>query len=94
MELKETEKRLLDAVSHIIENDGFTKIGVNRIASQAACDKVLIYRYFGGLDGHALAGGGKQEAIAGIDGDCNDIVGGHGCGGAAGTDFRQPHGAD
>ena len=51
MELKETEKRLLDAVSHIIENDGFTKIGVNRIASQAGCDKVLIYRYFGGLDG-------------------------------------------
>lgn len=51
MELKETEKRLLAAVSHIIENDGFTKIGVNRIANRAGCDKVLIYRYFGGLDG-------------------------------------------
>lgn len=51
MELKETEKRLLEAVSQIIENDGFTKIGVNRIANQAGCDKVLIYRYFGGLDG-------------------------------------------
>lgn len=51
MELKETEKNLLEAVSHIIENDGFTKIGVNRIANQAGCDKVLIYRYFGGLDG-------------------------------------------
>ncbi len=51
MELKETEKNLLEAVSHIIENDGFSKIGVNRIANQAGCDKVLIYRYFGGLDG-------------------------------------------
>lgn len=51
MELKETEKKLLEAVSYIIENDGFTKIGVNRIANQAGCDKVLIYRYFGGLDG-------------------------------------------
>lgn len=51
MELKETEKRLLEAVSQIIESDGFTKIGVNRIANQAGCDKVLIYRYFGGLDG-------------------------------------------
>lgn len=51
MELKETEKNLLDAVSHIIENDGFTKIGVNRISNKAGCDKVLIYRYFGGLDG-------------------------------------------
>lgn len=38
-------------MSHIVENDGFTKIGVNRIANQAGCDKVLIYRYFGGLDG-------------------------------------------
>lgn len=47
MELKETEKRLLEAVNHIVENDGFTKIGVNRIANQAGCDKVLIYRYFG-----------------------------------------------
>lgn len=51
MELKETEKNLLEAVSHIIVTDGFTKIGVNRIAKQAGCDKVLIYRYFGGLDG-------------------------------------------
>lgn len=51
MELKETEKNLLEAVSYIIENDGFTKIGVNRIANQARCDKVLIYRYFGGLGG-------------------------------------------
>lgn len=41
MELKETEKNLLDAVSHIIENDGFTKIGVNRIANKAGCDKDL-----------------------------------------------------
>ena len=39
-------------MSHIVENDGFTKIG-ELIASlnQAGCDKVLIYRYFGGLDG-------------------------------------------
>lgn len=51
MGMKETEKNLLDAVSHIIENDGFSKIGVNRVANQAGCDKVLIYRYFGGLDG-------------------------------------------
>lgn len=51
MKLKETEKNLLEAVSHIIENDGFSKIGINRIANQAGCDKVLIYRYFGGLDG-------------------------------------------
>lgn len=51
MELKGTEKNLLEAVSQIIETDGFTKIGINRIAKIAGCDKVLIYRYFGGLEG-------------------------------------------
>lgn len=55
MELKATEKRLLEAVSKIIEDEGFTKIGINRIARQAQCDKVLIYRYFGGLDGLLVA---------------------------------------
>ena len=43
MELKETEKRLLEAVSKVIEEEGFTKIGINRIESQAKCDKELIY---------------------------------------------------
>lgn len=51
MELRNAEKRLLTAISQIIENDGFIKIGVNKVAKQAKCDKVLIYRYFGGLDG-------------------------------------------
>ena len=55
MKLKETEKRLLEAVSKVIEEEGFTKIGINRIAKQAQCDKVLIYRYFGGLDGLLVA---------------------------------------
>ena len=51
MGLRNTEKRLLAAVGEIIENEGFVKIGVNKVAKQAKCDKVLIYRYFGGLDG-------------------------------------------
>lgn len=51
MELRNAEKRLLIAVSQIIENEGFNKIEVNKIAKQAKCDKVLIYRYFGGLEG-------------------------------------------
>lgn len=51
MELRNAEKRLIVAISQIIENEGFSKIGVNKVAKQAKCDKVLIYRYFGGLDG-------------------------------------------
>ena len=68
MELKETEKRLLEAVSKVIEEEGFTKIGINRIARQAQCDKVLIYRYFGGLDG-LLVAWAKQYDIVNC---CND----------------------
>ena len=35
MKLKETEKRLLEAVSKIIEEEGFTQIGINRIAKES-----------------------------------------------------------
>lgn len=49
--MKDTEKSLIDAVSEIVESEGFAKLGINTIAKRAGCDKVLIYRYFGGLDG-------------------------------------------
>ena len=50
MELKRSETQLIEAVSTIITEEGFSKIGINKIARTAGCDKVLIYRYFGGLD--------------------------------------------
>lgn len=46
-----TKLRLINAVSRIIEVDGFSKLGINRIARIAECDKVLIYRYFGDING-------------------------------------------
>lgn len=61
MELRKTEQRLLDAVGQIIENDGFAKIGINRVARVAGCDKVLIYRYFGGIEGLLTAWAGKYD---------------------------------
>lgn len=45
-----TEKRILEAVGSIIENEGFEKTGVNVIAQRAGVSKMLIYRYFGGVD--------------------------------------------
>ncbi len=45
-----TEKKILEAVGNIIENDGFESIGVNAIAQKAGISKMLIYRYFGGVD--------------------------------------------
>ncbi len=44
-----TEARIVAAVGDVLSRDGFSGIGVNAIAKQAGVDKVLIYRYFGGL---------------------------------------------
>jgi AcrR family transcriptional regulator len=35
----------------MIVRDGLSAIGVNALAREVGCDKVLIYRYFGDLDG-------------------------------------------
>lgn len=44
-----TEERILAAVGQVLAREGFGGIGVNAIAREAGVDKVLIYRYFGGL---------------------------------------------
>lgn len=46
-----TRAKLLDAVERLAIRDGFEACGVNAIAQEAGVDKVLIYRYFGGIDG-------------------------------------------
>lgn len=45
------ERRLLDAVGQVLRDEGVPGLGVNALARRAGLDKVLIYRYFGGLDG-------------------------------------------
>lgn len=45
-----TEKKILDAVGSVIAGDGFEGIGINAVAQKAGVSKMLIYRYFGGLD--------------------------------------------
>lgn len=54
-----TEERILAAVGEVLARDGFGAIGVNAIAKQAGVDKVLIYRYFGGLPELLRAWGGS-----------------------------------
>lgn len=46
-----TEKRLLDTIGKMIEENGFEKIGINAVAAQSGVSKVLIYRYFGSVEG-------------------------------------------
>ena len=48
---EDTKQSLLDAVDEIVKEDGFEKLGVNLVASRADVSKMLIYRYFGSLDG-------------------------------------------
>lgn len=48
---EKTKQKILDAIHTILVEEGFNAIGVNRIAKDAGIDKVLIYRYFGGLEG-------------------------------------------
>ena len=48
---EQTRQRILQAVSSLLLEQGFPSIGINAVARKAGCDKVLIYRYFGGLDG-------------------------------------------
>ncbi len=45
----QTEQSILDAVGRILAREGFRRIGINAVAREAGVDKVLIYRYFGGL---------------------------------------------
>ena len=44
-----TKQRLIDAISALLRKNGFKALGINAIAREAGVDKVLIYRYFGGL---------------------------------------------
>ena len=46
---EQTRTRILEAVGRLLAQSGFRELGVNSIAREAGVDKVLIYRYFGGL---------------------------------------------
>ncbi len=46
-----TEEKFQKAVLELIAQKGCYAIGVNAVADGAGADKVLIYRYFGNLDG-------------------------------------------
>jgi AcrR family transcriptional regulator len=54
-----TARAVLDAAKAVLAEDGFQAFGVNAIARRAGCDKQLLYRYFGGLEGLADAIGAE-----------------------------------
>ena len=46
---QETKERILAALGRLLAEKGFLTVGINAVASEAGVNKVLIYRYFGGL---------------------------------------------
>lgn len=50
-----TEGRLVEKIGAMIRESGFEKIGVNAVAERAGVSKILIYRYFGSVDGLVAA---------------------------------------
>lgn len=46
-----TEERIAQAAVDLILQGGFHELGINHVAARSGVDKVLIYRYFKGLDG-------------------------------------------
>jgi AcrR family transcriptional regulator len=46
-----TEKIIFNAAKALLAEEGFQGFGINAVARRAGCDKQLIYRYFGGLEG-------------------------------------------
>ena len=54
-----TSARILKAATELLAEGGFQNFGVNAVARRAGCDKQLIYRYYGGMDGLVDAIGGE-----------------------------------
>lgn len=46
-----TEASILAAAKHVLAESGFQGFGINAVARRAGCDKQLLYRYFGGIEG-------------------------------------------
>lgn len=57
-----TEAAILAAAEAQLAEAGFQAFGVNAVARRAGCDKQLIYRYYGGLDGLVTAVGANLGA--------------------------------
>ena len=58
---EKTKKKILDALEILITREGFTGVGVNAVAREASIDKVLIYRYFGSMEGLLQAFADEKE---------------------------------
>ena len=70
----QTEARILASIGELLAKPpGFQSLGINAIAERAAVDKVLIYRYFGGLPEVLTAYGAAVDIWPSVD----EVLGDH-----------------
>ncbi len=62
-----TETKFKDAVLELVAESGCEALGVNAVAHKAGADKVLIYRYFGDLNGLLMNVADQQVWLPTID---------------------------
>ena len=62
-----TEEKFLNAVLELVAHDGCCALGVNAVAHKAGADKVLIYRYFGNLQGLLLRVAESRQWLPSLD---------------------------
>ncbi len=65
-----TERRLIHAVEKLLARGGFGVLGPSAVAREAGVDKMLIYRYFGNLDGLVSAVAKSPELFISIEEIC------------------------
>jgi len=56
-----TQESIIKAVGTLLAREGIMAVGVNSVAKEAGIDKVLIYRYFGGMPQLLRAFGESEE---------------------------------
>ena len=56
-----TKEKILQAAVNLLTRSGFHGFGINNVAKEAGHDKVLIYRYFGDLNGLLTAVAEESE---------------------------------
>jgi len=66
-----TRAAILQSAAELVAAHGVNAAGVNALAQAAGCDKVLIYRYFGGLDGVLAALGAERMLWPRVEVDAN-----------------------
>jgi AcrR family transcriptional regulator len=71
-----TRALIIETAASIISARGVAALGVNSLADAANCDKVLIYRYFGGLDGVLAALGVERMLWPRVELGEDDATGG------------------